>query len=523
MNIFDPKNNFEWRDYLKILDRRKWYFIIPFLLVLPLGVYKIVSNKPVYVSTCTIKIQPSSLHLLPNTIKQSLPKVSQPMAFGVKKEIMHQDYLNQVIDHLNLEEDPRFRLEAEKVKASFPDMSFEEAVQHYLLKMLNQSVRVENYGPDVVVVKAYARSPELAYSIVKTLCDIYINDSLRRAMSSVKNALNFNDEQIALFKKRVEEAERKLEEFKRELITNDLSEETISRDALDRIHNAIVSLEITIKDKRDYVQFIEEQFKTDNDVPLPDSPAIQKYQEKIDRQIQEMAELMKTFSWKSPEVINVNRKINDNREAIKTELQRLYKEKYPGIDVPTLNLYLERAVTQIDLSIMQRKKEAFNKLVRAFKEEKSQDPSREMLLAKLQSEVRVNRQIYNMFMQKNQGAQIEETVSEEEASDRFKILAHPRRPLQPVNASSNMILIVTLVAGMGLGGCSVYVREYLDTSIRSVNEAESLYGVPVIGVLPYLGKQTVSPQKKWTVLLIILIGLIVISSLVLVYFKFQSF
>jgi len=523
MNILDPKNNFEWRDYLKILERRKWYFIVPFLMILPFGIYKIVSNKPIYASSCTIKIQPSSLRLLPTSIKQAMPKVSQPMAFGVKKEILHRDYLNQVIDHLDLTKDAQFRLQAQEARETFPDMEFDEVVRNYLLSMLSRSIRVQNYGPDVIVVRALARSPELAYSIVKTLSEIYINDSLRRAMNSVKNALDFNDEQIALFKQRVEEAERKLEAFKREMITSDLSEENISREALSRIHNVIVSLEISVKDKKDYIEFVESQFENKNIVTQLNSPAIQRSKTKIDERIQEMAELMKTFSWNSPEVINVNRKINDNREDIKTELQKLFKETYPNIDVPTLNLYLERAITQVDIEIMQRKKDALNKLVSAFKEEKSQDPSREMLLAKLKSEVRVNRDIYNMFMQKNQGAQIEETITEEEASDRFKILDHPRRPRKPVNASSNMILIVTLVAGLGLGGCSVYIREYLDTSIRTVNEAEAVYGVPVIGVLPYLGEDSTSPQKKWTLVLIIIGGLIIISALALLYLKFRSF
>lgn len=496
MNLFDPKNNLGWRDYLTILWRRKWYFIVPFCLVLPVGVYKITSTVPIYESTCMIQVQPSNLQLVPNSLKSSLPGVSRD-AFSIRKSITNQEYLNELIKRLDLEKNPSLKARAKAMQKSFPDKSLDEIIEILVFQMLKGSLKVRHLGPDIISIRAVSVNPEMAYSLVKTLSEIYINDYLERALGSLQGAMSFNDEQMAIYKAKLEDAEKRLENFKRHLITNKVENEAMSVESLQRIHNALVAIEIASKEKNEYLDYLNSKLTDGSVVETYTNTLISNHQGEIDDRIKQMGELMKRFSWKSPEVINANRKINDEREEIKNEADIFLKEKYPDMVAQDRNLFLEKAVTIVDIEIQHRKAVELQRLISSFRDEQSKDPAEEMTLAKLEADVVVNRKVYNSFLQQNQGVQIEERMARSDASDRFKILNPPNRPLEPINAGFRMILMVTLIGALGLGGGVVVVREYLDNSIRSVAEAEDYFDLSVIGILPNLRNEIkVFPTRK---------------------------
>jgi len=161
MNIFDSKNNLGWSDYLNILKRRKWYFILPFLLILPFGALKIRSTRPIYAAFCTIKIQPSSLRLLPSSIRKALPHVQSPeTVYSVRKQILSSEYLLEVIERLDLKKNETYRAEVRATQGSFLDKDLDEIIELALLKMLKKTITVEKYSPDIIVLRARARTAD---------------------------------------------------------------------------------------------------------------------------------------------------------------------------------------------------------------------------------------------------------------------------------------------------------------------------------------------------------------------------
>lgn len=522
MNIFDSKNNLGWSDYLNILKRRKWYFILPFLLILPFGALKIRSTRPIYAAFCTIKIQPSSLRLLPSSIRKALPHVQSPeTVYSVRKQILSSEYLLEVIERLDLKKNETYRAEVRATQGSFLDKDLDEIIELALLKMLKKTITVEKYSPDIIVLRARARTADLAFSLVQTLSEIYIDDSHRRAESSIQGALSFNYEQLSIFKERLLQAERKLEAFRRKLITGNIGNQDLARESLVRINRALLAIDITIREKRDYLESVQSQLKgkevTDE---YPINAIIQKYSERIDAKNAEMAFLMQNFSWQSPEVNSANRKINDLRQNILNEIESMVKERYPGMGTAILNVTLEEAITVVDLEILNRKTEVLSKTIASFADIESQKPSQDMTLTKLQGDVAVNRRIYNTFLRQNQGVEIEEMLTRQDASNRFHILDPPRKPLEPMNAGARMIMFGTLAAALFCGGAAVQLREFMDKSIRSMAEATEYLGLPVIGVIPYLGIEAVNSPRNRLFILIAAGTLILFAALALLYLKF---
>jgi uncharacterized protein involved in exopolysaccharide biosynthesis len=521
LNLFDPKNNFEWRDYLRILRRRKWYFVIPLVLVLPLGVLKIVTTEPVYESSCVLQVESS--RLLGSRFKSVLPGLNDlDRGVSMKKKILSTEYLNLLIQRLELNKGLAIRSKAMEKHSAYPDQTIDEIVEFLLLTKLRKNINIRDYGSGVIEIKATSTSPEQSYKIVQGLTEIFIEESLRSELGSVQSALEFNQQQILVYKSKLEEAERKLEAYEKSLISRKVENQDVTVENLKQIREAILAVEISAREKRDYLSDLSVGSKANDKIgDALNLKTVRKTFSEIETKIRQMALLMARYSSSNSEVIKANRSINEFRDQIKDEIAEVYKKAYPEADSPALMTFVEKAISQIDLNILERKKSAFEAALEEYRDNATQGPTNDLTLTKLQEEVSITRNIYNMFLQQNQGTQIEESVQRANASSRFQIIEPPIKPLDPISAGYKMVLLITMTLGTGLGGSSVYLREFLDKSLRTVQEAEDFLGVPVIGVLPLLGEEVAenSSKKKWLMLAAVFL---LLAAGVGVFFYFQQ-
>ncbi|TDI76013.1 MAG: hypothetical protein E2O87_01000 [Bacteroidetes bacterium] len=428
---------------------------------------------------------------------------------------MSTEFTKKLIQKLDLYQNPEFVAKAQAVKSRFPDKTQDEIIEALFVQKIKPNVKVRNQSRELFSITFKDPSPEFAFSVSKTITDIYINEAFQRRMANVDKALQFNDEQLAIFKRKLERAEDKLDKFKRNLVTSQVENPDIRNSSLKEFQKAIVAIELAAREKDDYLNYLNGKLNLgDNAESYPNTPSIRENLKRVDEKISQMASLMISFSWKSPEVISVNRKINDLREEMKTEIENLYRVKYQDVETQERALRLERSITLIDIELQKHKKEILN-----YTLQNAQNTSQPMVLKKLEREVAVSRRVYSSFIQQNQGVQLEKTIAEADASHRFKILKPATVPVEPINAGLNMILLVTLVSAVGTGLGGVLLREFLDSSVRTVYEAEEFFQLPVIGVVPYLGLQAGIPVKQKIILTVVGIVILSIGAYTAWYFK----
>jgi len=496
MNIFDAKNNFEWRDYFRILYRRKWYFLITCLIVITIGGYWIYIQKPRYDSFVIVEIKRPQLM---GNLERVIPGISDDYQryVSLKTQILNSANLDKLIDRLELYNDSKTIKAAEALHASIPGQSLEELTKHILRKKLEKAIAVNTFN-DNVKITASADSPDEAYSIVTTLTDIFMETFLERELRNVQGAQNFNTDQVETFKAKLEESEKKLNDFKRNMTMNQSSPKVLDQTAVDRINEAIVAIDLTMKGKNDHLVYLNRRLKGNTSmVDYPQTPSIKLLLTEIESKIEQMANLMTHFSWSSSEVVKVNRSINDSRDNVLSEIESYYRVNSPELDSPTQNLLLDRAITIIDLEIAANKKEVLNQVLRSSQNIRFTEQSQQLTMSRLEQEVEINRRIYQLFLEQKQGTQIEEAIQRANESSRFNVIEPPRQPIEASGSGRRLWAIITFCIGAGMGFAAVYLRELLDKSIRTVEEAEEFFEIPVIGVLPYLeGEILITPPKK---------------------------
>jgi capsular exopolysaccharide synthesis family protein len=85
--------------------------------------------------------------------------------------------------------------------------------------------------------------------------------------------------------------------------------------------------------------------------------------------------------------------------------------------------------------------------------------------------------------------QIKETnLTKDVKTNAVSVVEHSPLPSMPVSPQPKKAIMLGLLAGLALGLAFVYASDLLDRSIKTVDQAESLLGLPVLAAVPEIGK-----------------------------------
>lgn len=122
-------------------------------------------------------------------------------------------------------------------------------------------------------------------------------------------------------------------------------------------------------------------------------------------------------------------------------------------------------------------------------------PDTELNFARLQREMEVNEKTYRTLRERLEQARIAEAEKIADAT----IIERAVVPTSPINPPKRFGLLVGGLLGLLLGIVLAFVIETLDTSIGTIEDVERLLQVPVLAVIPHIGRleRTRNPAPKF--------------------------
>lgn len=176
-------------DYLKIFFRRKWLIIIPAVVGLVSGI--IAGNvlpKAYKASTLILVEEGRVINPLINGLAVS---TSMAQRLNVLREqILGWDRMLQLIKALNLAKDVRSQEQFEA-----------------LVKRLRRHIDVTLKGQNLITISYEGSDRVEAHNIVKTITDIFIAENLRQQNKETDDAVNFINEEVVLYQKKLKQSE----------------------------------------------------------------------------------------------------------------------------------------------------------------------------------------------------------------------------------------------------------------------------------------------------------------------------
>ena len=173
----------------------------------------------------------------------------------------------------------------------------------------------------------------------------------------------------------------------------------------------------------------------------------------------------------------------DKLEIRLAEQLKEYKEKYPS--VLELKSEIEKVKDKLREELAKRGGNGHNpggKSTGAFDREQIQ-------YSFLEREINTNKQLYQILLQKLQ----EVNVSGEAATINTRVIEPARIPSSPIRPKKQLNLIFGALVGLVLGTGLAFFQEYLDTSLKSVDDVEERLGMPVLGLIPSIVTDKTNP------------------------------
>lgn len=331
-----------------------------------------------------------------------------------------------------------------------------------VLEAFKKTVLIEQVrNSRMLKVSVENASPQLATRIANTLGQQFIALNLERRMDSSSYAKNFLEGQLGTTKAKLEESERKLQDYARSKNILTLDEKTnVVNQTFTEFTGALAKAEQELYKAESEYEAIRAAPDTARQVL--ENKTIQSYKEQRAKLEAEYLENGKVYKDDFPKMQQLREKVAEYDAKIKQEM-----------DATIISV-------RNHLTMTKRQDALIRARLAAARGEIVSGQERGVEFNLLKREVDTNRELYNGLLQqlKQVGVAGGVETNNIQVVDKAEVPLFPHKPKLALNAA------IGLVAGLVLGLVLVFLMESLDDSIKFADEVERVLAVPLLGVIP---------------------------------------
>ncbi|HEX8089834.1 MAG TPA: polysaccharide biosynthesis tyrosine autokinase, partial [Blastocatellia bacterium] len=313
--------------------------------------------------------------------------------------------------------------------------------------------------------------PEIAADVANSVAGTFLSRNFENKTQKFTDAAKWLDESTRKLKAKVQEAEEKLADYTREhgIFLTD-KEGTLTTTKLSRLHDEVLRAESDRMLKQSLFDEVKQGRVQKNpeayaDLLFKTSPKLVELQKQLGDLEMQSAEMSNKYGPDNPKVKEtdlkiaaINRQLIDSRTSLEEKLRTEY----------------ERAVrVESDLK---------NALARA-KGEATEQNQASIQYNILKQEVDTNKTLYQDFLQKTNQAEAQKV----EQQNNLIIIEAAQTPGSPVGPRRMFTILVGFMLSTAAGVGLAFFLEYLDNTIKTVEDVSRYAQLPALSVIPATG------------------------------------
>ncbi|MGI2902818.1 GumC family protein [Tolypothrix sp. VBCCA 56010] len=364
-------------------------------------------------------------------------------------------------------------------------------IDEFLEKLKVKSLK----GTDILAISYNSSDPKEAAAVVNSLMRYYLENNISVNQTQATVAKRFLSKQLPEVEGRVARAEAGLRRFKEENKVVALDQEaTTGVERLTALSDQITQAQSNLVDAETRSQLLQRQLKLNSQQAvdmgnLSQSKAVQEALTEYQKAENELAVAQTRYTNKHPQIGNLMAK----EAALKKQLEVRIGENVGKQPVSQQNLQMGELKQNLTAQLVQSyvERSALANRVTVLKNAYALSQKRLSVLPKLQQkqqqlerQLQVARATYEELLKRSQ--EVEVVVNQNVGNARVVSAA-----LVPNKANSKIIPYLALGGFLGilLGVGIALILEAMDRSLKTLEQAQQLFGYPLLGTIPHFGQK----------------------------------
>ena len=495
----EPGDGIDLRSILVFLRRRSRLILGCALLGAVVGGLFGYTREPRFAATALVMLEPQSN---PLADLEAIATGAAPNASYVETQLRlarSPSFLEQVVERLGLvPEDPEeLRRVAEEEAAAerarsdwlarflpsdwllatglardepLPDLAeMRERLKRARIEEFTRALRVRQEGRSMILSSAFTSpDPYEAAKVANTIADLFLERQAGDRVAALQANNEWLKQRLSELRETIRETENAIEEYRARnalLQSQSIAPETEQAQILTQM---LVAARAERREKESRIRYVQSLVRRGESLnalsEVLQSPYMQSLWEQERGLAMQEAELLSTYGPKHPTIMRLREEQRKLREQQQREIKRIIENL--GNEVAVL-LERERSIEADIAELMNKNNEAARAAIK---------------LRELERELEANRKLHDQFAQKQKEIEAQVKLTKPNA----RIVARAEPPSDPSSVPPPLFALLGFLGAGSFGLGLAWVRERLDSGLRSGREIEATFGIPCFALVPEL-------------------------------------
>lgn len=338
----------------------------------------------------------------------------------------------------------------------------------FLVREIQEMISIQQTKDTrLVTISVKNTNPIQATTIANTLGKVYIEFDMNNRLDSSKNSMEWMTNELYDLKKRMEEDEQNLDDYrkmnklfsvqeKRQVINQKIAE---LNDEYLTARNKRLELDVKLNEIAKVTKSGGKLIHVRSIISNRDIDTVYNNITKLEL---ETTRLNKVFKSKHPIVVQNAGEIAKNKKKLKAELEKELN-----------NLKTERAVLLAREKMMEQN-------IAEFEDDALDASGKEFRFTILQRNMLTSQNLYGTLLSKVQ----ESDILSSSGTSNIRMVEWAAVPLNPVSPNKKKNFLVAVLLGIFGGVVITFFLEYLDQTVKTEEDIENYLELPVLSVIP---------------------------------------
>lgn len=365
-------------------------------------------------------------------------------------------------------------------------------------KLMQKAVKVKNpVGTDVIEVTAKWQDPAIAKDIASEFVEAYIAINVEMSKKSIVRSQEAIDRELKNAEANLQEARNKIRQFREANSTVNIDAEAenivMQAGSLESRYNEVLSSAGAARNRVNSIagKLGLNWYNGINSVALGHNATILELQSRLGQSQEELASLSSKYAQTHPAVVALNTRINQIKQGIKDHTKLTIGSNSTNntlmISDPVRTSMMESlASSEAEYNGLMAQGGVLRSALANTLAQKSTLPLKQLVLSNLVQEETNWSNIFNALKSK----QLEAEIRESGIISNINIIDKPLEAIYPAFPARVELVGLFTLLGMLLGAAGILFSYLAKDTYDDVDQIEEELKSPVLGVIPWLDKQT---------------------------------